>query len=160
MKTIPKHLRARVINLNIQKLQEFEDEMNAAKVDWQLVSYGGAVHSFTDPDANVPGKTQYDRRTSERAFRASAHELIDVPGLGRSTADAIVLEELARADVSSAILAQLIFNGPPRAIEHLGSEAMKQRWLPQAASGGPMWLPSWNSWPTASSSGRLPGGPE
>jgi alkylation response protein AidB-like acyl-CoA dehydrogenase len=47
----------------------------------------------------------------------------------------IVLEELARADVSSAILAQLIFNGPPRAIEHLGNDAMKERWLPLAASG-------------------------
>ena len=40
-------------------------------------------------------------------------------GLGDVEA-AIVLEELGRADVSSAILAQLIFNGPPRAIEHLG----------------------------------------
>ena len=48
---------------------------------------------------------------------------------------AIVLEELARADVSSAILAQLTFNGPPRAIEHLGNDAMKDRWLPIAASG-------------------------
>jgi alkylation response protein AidB-like acyl-CoA dehydrogenase len=37
--------------------------------------------------------------------------------------------------VSSAILAQLIFNGPPRAIEHLGSETMRERWLPMAASG-------------------------
>lgn len=48
---------------------------------------------------------------------------------------AIVLEELARADVSSAILAQLIFNGPPRAIEHLGNDAMRDKWLPVAASG-------------------------
>src|SRR3954454_20622077 len=55
-------------------------------------------------------------------------------GLGDIEA-AIVLEELARADVSSAIIAQLIFNGPPRAIEHLGNDAMKDRWLPQAASG-------------------------
>ena len=55
-------------------------------------------------------------------------------GLGDIEA-AIVLEELARADVSSAILAQLTFNGPPRAIEHLGSNAMKQRWLPMAAAG-------------------------
>src|SRR5947209_5655356 len=47
----------------------------------------------------------------------------------------IVLEELARADVSSAILCQLIFNGAPRAIEHLGTEALKERWLPLAASG-------------------------
>src|SRR5258708_23167325 len=55
-------------------------------------------------------------------------------GLGDIEA-AIVLEELARADVSSAILAQLIFNGPPRAIEHLGSDEMRDRWLPIAASG-------------------------
>ncbi len=48
---------------------------------------------------------------------------------------AIVLEELGRVDVSSAILAQLTFNGPPRAIQHLGSEEMKERWLPMAASG-------------------------
>src|SRR2546423_2295340 len=55
-------------------------------------------------------------------------------GLGDVEAS-IVLEELARADVSSAILAQLIFNGPPRAIEHLGSAALQDRWLPLAASG-------------------------
>ena len=55
-------------------------------------------------------------------------------GLGDIEA-AIVLEELARADVSSAILAQLIFNGPPRAIEHLGNDAMRDKWLPLAASG-------------------------
>jgi len=47
----------------------------------------------------------------------------------------IVLEELARVDVSCAILCQLIYNGPPRAIEHLGSDSLKERWLPLAASG-------------------------
>ena len=47
-----------------------------------------------------------------------------------------MLEELARADVSAAILAQLIFNGPPRAIEHLGTDALRDRWLPIAATTG------------------------
>lgn len=57
-------------------------------------------------------------------------------GMGMGDVEAaIVLEELARVDVSSAILAQLIFNGPPRAIEHLGSDALRDRWLPLAASG-------------------------
>ena len=57
-------------------------------------------------------------------------------GMGMGDIEAaIVLEELARVDVSSAILAQLTFNGPPRAIQHLGSDAMKDRWLPMAASG-------------------------
>ena len=46
-----------------------------------------------------------------------------------------MLEEIARADVSSAICCQLTFNGPPRGIEHLGPEAMKERWLPAAADG-------------------------
>ena len=57
-------------------------------------------------------------------------------GMGMGDVEAaIVLEELARVDVSSAILAQLIFNGPPRAIQHLGNDAMKEKWLPLAASG-------------------------
>ena len=57
-------------------------------------------------------------------------------GMGMGDVEAaIVLEELARADVSSAILAQLIYNGPPRAIQHLGTDAMRERWLPLAASG-------------------------
>ncbi len=47
----------------------------------------------------------------------------------------VVLEELARVDMSSAILCQLVFNGPPRAIEHLGSDAMQRAWLPRAADG-------------------------
>ncbi len=57
-------------------------------------------------------------------------------GLGLGDVEAsIVLEEIARADVSSAICCQLTFNGPPRGIEHLGPEAMKERWLPAAANG-------------------------
>jgi alkylation response protein AidB-like acyl-CoA dehydrogenase len=57
-------------------------------------------------------------------------------GMGMGDIEAaIALEELARADVSSAILAQLIYNGPPRAIEHLGSDALRERWLPLAATG-------------------------
>ncbi|MGY2289719.1 dienelactone hydrolase family protein [Pseudomonas sp. SDO528_S397] len=59
-----------------EQLPAFEDEMNAAQVDWQLLSYGGAVHSFTDPHANVPGKMMYDAKTSARAFQ-SMHNLLD-----------------------------------------------------------------------------------
>jgi dienelactone hydrolase len=59
-----------------EQLPAFEDEMNAAKVDWQLLSYGGAVHSFTDPHANVPGKMMYDAKTAARAFQ-SMHNLLD-----------------------------------------------------------------------------------
>jgi alkylation response protein AidB-like acyl-CoA dehydrogenase len=57
-------------------------------------------------------------------------------GLGLGDVEAaIVLEEIARADVSSAICCQLTYNGPPRGIEHLGPDAMKERWLPDVANG-------------------------
>jgi alkylation response protein AidB-like acyl-CoA dehydrogenase len=72
-------------------------------------------------------------RKAER-FRLSSGEQWGGAGLGDIEA-AIVLEELARCDVSSAILAQLIFNGPPRAIQHLGSDALRDKWLPLAATG-------------------------
>ncbi|MEM7254993.1 MAG: dienelactone hydrolase family protein [Pseudomonadota bacterium] len=32
----------------------FREEMTTAKVDWQLIGYGGTMHAFTDPDANRP----------------------------------------------------------------------------------------------------------
>lgn len=51
-----------------EEVKAFEDEMRAAGVDWELVSFGGAVHSFTDVGANTPGESQYDERTARRAY--------------------------------------------------------------------------------------------
>lgn len=59
-----------------EQLPAFEAEMNEAGVDWQLLSYGGAVHSFTDPHAQTPGMMQYDEKTAKRAF-VSMHNLLD-----------------------------------------------------------------------------------
>jgi len=57
-------------------------------------------------------------------------------GLGYGDVEAaIVLEEVARHDVSTAICFQLAFNGPSRGIEHLGGDALKERWLPGVAAG-------------------------
>jgi alkylation response protein AidB-like acyl-CoA dehydrogenase len=57
-------------------------------------------------------------------------------GLGMGDVEAaIVLEEIARHDVSSAICCQLAYNGPARGIEHLGSPGLKDRWLPAVADG-------------------------
>ncbi|MBF0296879.1 MAG: dienelactone hydrolase family protein [Magnetococcales bacterium] len=51
------------------QLAAFQTEMKGVPgLDWQLVSFGGAVHSFTDPDANTPGRSQYHARTAQRAF--------------------------------------------------------------------------------------------
>lgn len=86
-----------------------------------------------DETEEFPHKS-WDAIRRSGLFAITVGEEYGGAGLGDVEAT-IVLEELARADVSSAILAQLIFNGPPRAVEHLGNDAMKQRWLPQAASG-------------------------
>lgn len=51
-----------------EEVNAFQAEMRAAKVDWQLVSFGNAVHSFTDPDANVPGRNQYNPVVAARAY--------------------------------------------------------------------------------------------
>lgn len=59
-----------------EQLPAFAEEMDNAGVDWQLVSYGGAVHSFTDVEANIPGKMMYDAKTAGRAFVAM-HNLFD-----------------------------------------------------------------------------------
>lgn len=53
-----------------EQVRAFEKEMREANVDWTLVSYGGAVHSFTDPTASMPGKAEYHPVVAERAFGA------------------------------------------------------------------------------------------
>lgn len=51
------------------QVNAFIDEVSAAKIDWQLVNYGQAGHSFTDPDASNPGFF-YHRQTAQRASAA------------------------------------------------------------------------------------------
>lgn len=53
-----------------EQVQAFKQEMRGAGVDWQLNSYGGAVHSFTDPAANMPGQAEYNPVVAKRAFAA------------------------------------------------------------------------------------------
>lgn len=59
-----------------QQVDEFVAAMRKTDVDWQLVSYGNAVHSFTDPYANVPGRNKYNPQVAERAFEAM-NDLLD-----------------------------------------------------------------------------------
>ena len=50
----------------------FQDELRKAGVDWQMVSYGGAVHSFTNPEAgNDPSKgAAYNEKADKRSWEA------------------------------------------------------------------------------------------
>ena len=56
---IPDRLRAAVLvqhgaddpHVKRPEIEAFEAEMRAAKADWQMIYYSGAVHSFTNPAA-------------------------------------------------------------------------------------------------------------
>jgi dienelactone hydrolase len=52
----------------------FEEEMTAARVDWQLHVYGGVVHSFTERDVELrtgrPERTRYDANADARSWAA------------------------------------------------------------------------------------------
>ncbi|MBS0583870.1 MAG: dienelactone hydrolase family protein [Proteobacteria bacterium] len=79
---LAKNIKAKVLALNggddkfvsQESIVAFEQEMRDASVDWQFLSYGGAVHCFAIPtaDGKVPG-CKYDARTARRAF-AQMHE--------------------------------------------------------------------------------------
>lgn len=58
----------------------FEDEMRKGGVDWQLVMYGGAVHSFTNPGAGSDNSrgAAYNAKADHRsweAMRSFFHEI-------------------------------------------------------------------------------------
>lgn len=52
------------------------DAMTGTGVDWQLVQFSNTVHSFTDPDAAMEGKAEYNALSARRAF-AYMEELFD-----------------------------------------------------------------------------------
>jgi dienelactone hydrolase len=50
----------------------FEQEMRAAKVNWQLTVFGGVVHSFTNPGADKLGRPEfarYDAQADQRSWQ-------------------------------------------------------------------------------------------
>jgi dienelactone hydrolase len=48
-------------------MDAFEEELTKAKVDWQVMMFGGAVHSFCDPTANA-GPTRYDEKLCRKSY--------------------------------------------------------------------------------------------
>ena len=58
-------------NVPSAEVLAFEKEMRDAKVDWQLIAYGGAVHSFTQKEAgndNSKGSA-YNEKADQRSWR-------------------------------------------------------------------------------------------
>jgi dienelactone hydrolase len=64
------------------EIAEFQQSMRDAKVDWHMIYYGGAVHAFTNPDADkhgIPG-IAYNEKADHRSFQAMQdffHEIFD-----------------------------------------------------------------------------------
>ena len=48
-------------------IDALEDELTKAKVDWQLMMFGGAVHWFCDPTANTAA-TRYDAKLCRKSY--------------------------------------------------------------------------------------------
>jgi len=58
--------------VSAKDLAAFEDEMRQAKVDWTMIKYGGAVHSFTQPMAgndNSKGAA-YNEKADRHSWKA------------------------------------------------------------------------------------------
>ena len=48
-------------------MDAFEEELTKAKVEWQVMMFGGAVHSFCDPTADA-GPTRYDEKLCRKSY--------------------------------------------------------------------------------------------
>ena len=71
----PCHIKGRVLAIHGSvdpitpkpMMDALEDELTKAKVDWQVMMFGGAVHSFCDPTANA-GATRYDANLCRKSY--------------------------------------------------------------------------------------------
>jgi dienelactone hydrolase len=75
-----RNIRAKVLVLHgaddpfvpMADIAAFQRELRDARVDWQMVFYGGAVHSFTHADAgtDVSSGAAYDETADRRSWQA------------------------------------------------------------------------------------------
>jgi len=56
----------------IDQVKGLEDEMTTAGADWQVISYGGTKHSFTNPESDALGNPGigYNKSADERSWNA------------------------------------------------------------------------------------------
>lgn len=62
------------------ELSQFQKDLDDAKVDYQLVSYSGAVHSFTHKDAgtDITKGAAYNENADKRSFIAAKNFLTEI----------------------------------------------------------------------------------
>jgi len=56
----------------VAQVAALADEMTKAKADWQVISYAGTVHSFTNPEADKIGAAgiSYNKSADERSWKS------------------------------------------------------------------------------------------
>jgi dienelactone hydrolase len=56
----------------VNQVEAFQEEMRKGGVDWQFVSYGGAVHGFTNPESGSDNSkgVAYNERADLRSWKA------------------------------------------------------------------------------------------
>jgi dienelactone hydrolase len=85
-----KNIKAKILVLqgaddkaaSIQQIADFEDEMRGGGADYQVVLYGGAVHSFTQPMAGDDPKTgnAYNEKADRRSWQAMRDSFAELFG--------------------------------------------------------------------------------
>jgi dienelactone hydrolase len=78
--TLPNNIKGKILALHgaddpyvpQEQLVAFVEEMRKGGVNWEIVAYGGAVHSFTNPDAgtDVSKGAAYNELVAKRAYTA------------------------------------------------------------------------------------------
>ncbi|MCY3565426.1 MAG: dienelactone hydrolase family protein [Gammaproteobacteria bacterium] len=80
-------IRARVLCLHghddpmvpPEQVLAFQQEMSEAGADWQVHSYGGTMHAFTNPKANDPDfGAVYNERAKHRAHQSTRNFLAEI----------------------------------------------------------------------------------
>lgn len=66
-------------SIDFEARKAFQDEMRSGGVDWQMNTYGGVVHSFTNKHADKLGRPEFARysATADARSWASMRELFD-----------------------------------------------------------------------------------
>jgi dienelactone hydrolase len=54
-----------------------EAEMDAAKAHWQMLVFGGLLHSFSESEAHVPGIAEYNAPAARQSYRILAQFIDD-----------------------------------------------------------------------------------
>ncbi len=54
-----------------------EAEMDGAEVNWQMLDFGGRIHSFAEEETKMPGVAEYNAPAAHQTFRMLEHFIQD-----------------------------------------------------------------------------------